>query len=62
MEGKTIKKVEVLKKTTVVARNFPTEVKPYAIRLHFTDGTSTDIGIDARGYYGDFTHFLKISE
>lgn len=61
MEGKTITKFEILKEVKVVARNYPTEMKPIAIRLVFTDKSYTDIKIDSRGYFGQFTDFLKIT-
>lgn len=60
MEGKTIEKVELLHEINVLARNYPTEKKPTSVRLHFKDGTHSDIEIDSRGYFGDFTYFLNI--
>lgn len=61
LKGKTIERFEIMKETVVVARNYPTETKPFAIRFHFTDGTHTEIEVDSRGNYGEFTHFLKIT-
>lgn len=59
--GKTVKKVVILQETNVLARNYPTEKKPYALRLLFTDDTHFDIEVDAKGYFSDFTYFLKLT-